>query len=145
MTFFRKIIPTYNFHNDFRKTFGGANFLVIIVSVKNGDIFNRKTLEKIRYITSELEAIPSIDRYKIISIASRKLKNPKITSWGIEATPVMWPEVPKTAQEMQKLKEAIYSNESYFGSYVSLDSKKSLIYADFFEESMRLFCYLQRA
>jgi hypothetical protein len=121
-------------HNDFRKTFGGANFLVIMLSVKEGDIFNRPTLEKIRYISNELETIPGIDRYKIISLASRKLKNPRITSWGIEGVPLMWPEVPKNDQEMQALKQAIYSNEAYYGSYVSLDSKKSLIYADFFEE-----------
>ncbi|MCX5902368.1 MAG: MMPL family transporter [Proteobacteria bacterium] len=137
-TNFNELLPqTHEYikvHNDFRKTFGGANFLVIMVSVKDGDIFNKDTLGKIRYITNELEAIAGIDRYKIISIASRKLKNPKITSWGIEATSLMWPEVPKTDQEMQKLKEAIYSNEAYYGSYVSLDSKKSLIYADFFEE-----------
>ena len=121
-------------HNDFRKTFGGANFLVIMISVKNGDIFNQKTLEKIRTITNELEAIPGIDRYKIISIASRKIKNPRITSWGIEAAPLMWPTVPRNDKEMQLLKQAVYSNEAYYGSYVSLDSKKSLIYADFFEE-----------
>jgi hypothetical protein len=121
-------------HNDFRKIFGGANFLVIMVSVKNGDIFNQNTLDKIRTITNEMETIPGIDRYKIVSIASRKIKNPRITSWGIEAVPLMWPEVPKTDQEMHKLKDAIYSNEAYYGSYVSLDSKKSLIYADFFEE-----------
>jgi len=137
-TNFNELLPqTHEYikvHNDFRKTFGGANFLVIMVSVKEGDIFNRPTLEKIRYITNELEALPGIDRYKIVSLASRKLKNPKITSWGIEATSLMWPEVPKTDQDMQKLKDAIYSNEAYFGSYVSLDSKKSLIYADFFEE-----------
>jgi len=137
-TNFNELLPqTHEYikvHNDFRKTFGGANFLVIMVSVKDGDIFNKDTLGKIRSITNELESIPGIDRYKIISIASRKLKNPKITSWGIEATSLMWPEVPKTDPEMQKLKEAIYSNEVYYGSYVSLDSKKSLIYADFFEE-----------
>jgi len=137
-TNFNELLPQTHeyikFHNDFRKTFGGANFLVIMISVKEGDIFNRDTLEKIRYITNELEAIPGIDRYKIISIASRKLKSPKITSWGIEATSLMWPEVPKTDQEMRKLKQAIYSNEAYYGSYVSLDSKKSLIYADFFED-----------
>ena len=121
-------------HNDFRKTFGGANFLVIMLSVKDGDIFNQKTLEKIRTITNKLEAIPGIDRYKIVSIASRKIKNPRITSWGIEATPLMWPTVPRNDKEMQLLKQAVYSNEAYYGSYVSLDSKKSLIYADFFEE-----------
>lgn len=97
-TNFNELLPkTHEYikvHNDFRKTFGGANFLVIMVSVKEGDIFNTPTLEKIRYITNELEALPGIDRYKIVSLASRKLKNPKITSWGIEATALMWPEVP---------------------------------------------------
>jgi len=128
--------PYVKIHNKFRETFGGANFLVIMVSVKEGDIFNQKTLEKVRYITNELEGIPGIDRYKILSIASRKLKNPKITSWGLEAVPLMWPEVPKNDQEMEILKDAIYSNEAYYGFYVSLDSKKCLIFADFFEEEL---------
>lgn len=123
-------------HNEFRKTFGGANFLVTMVSVNQGDIFNQKTLEKVRYITNELEKVPGVDRYKIISIASRKLKNPKITSWGMQATPLMWPEVPKTEADMNTLKDAIYSNEAYYGSYVSFDSKKCLIFADFFEEEL---------
>ncbi len=37
---------------------------------------------------------------------------------------------------MNKLKEAVYSNEAYYGSYVSFDSKKCLIFADFFEEEL---------
>jgi hypothetical protein len=125
--------PYVKVHNKFREVFGGANFLVIMVSVKDGTIFNRETLEKIRFITNELEGLPGIDRYKIVSIASRKLKNTQITSWGLEAVALMYPEVPKNDREMETLKEAIYSNEAYYGFYVSLDSKKSLIFADFFE------------
>jgi hypothetical protein len=128
--------PYIKMHNDFRKTFGGANFLVIMLSVKNGDIFNPTTLKKVRYITLELEAIPGIDRYKILSLASQKLKKMSITSWGMKSEALMWPEVPKTEQDIQALKEAIYSNEGYYGSYVSLDSKKTLIFADFFEETL---------
>ena len=37
---------------------------------------------------------------------------------------------------MEVLKDAIYSNEAYYGFYVSFDSKKSLIFADFFEEEL---------
>ncbi len=128
--------PYVKVHNKFRETFGGANFLVIMVAVKDGTIFNRLTLEKIRYITNELEGLPGIDRYKIVSIASRKLKNTQITSWGLEAVALMWPEVPKDDKGMEILKNAIYSNEAYYGFYVSLDSKKSLIFADFFEEEL---------
>jgi len=128
--------PYIKIHNDFRKTFGGANFLVIMLSVKDGNIFNRATLEKVRHITYELETIPGIDRYKIISLASQKLKNLKITSWGMQSVSLMWPEVPKNDLEMQALKDAVYSSEAYYGSYVSLDSKKTLIFADFFEEAL---------
>ncbi len=100
-TNFNELLPQdheyIKIHNEFRETFGGANFLVMMVSVKEGDIFNTKTLEKVRHITNELEKVPGIDKYKILSMASRKIKNPKITSWGIEAKPLMWPEVPKTA------------------------------------------------
>lgn len=139
-TNFNELLPQSHgyvkIHNHFRQTFGGANFLVIMVSVKKGDIFTTDTLSKIKYITNELEAIPGIDRYKILSIASRKIKNPRITSWGMEAVPLMWPDVPKNPQQMQELKEAIYSNETYYGLYVSLDSRKSLIFADFMEEEL---------
>ena len=139
-TNFNELLPQdheyIKIHNEFRETFGGANFLVMMVSVKEGDIFNAKTLEKVRHITNELEKVPGVDKYKILSMASRKIKNPKITSWGMEATPLMWPEVPKTEEEMKKLREAVYSNEAYYGSYVSFDSKKCLIFADFFEEEL---------
>jgi len=139
-TNFNELLPQdheyIKIHNQFRETFGGANFLVMMVSVKEGDIFNTQTLEKVRYITNELEKVPGVDKYKILSMASRKIKNPKITSWGMESKPLMWPEVPKTEQEMKKLKEAVYSNEAYYGSYVSFDSKKCLIFADFFEEEL---------
>ncbi len=128
--------PYIKMHNDFRKTFGGANFLVIMLSVKKGDIFNQNTLEKVCFITTELEAIPGIDRYKILSLASQKLKKLFITSWGMKSEALMWPEVPKTDQEMLALKDAIYSNEGYYGSYVSFDSQKTLIFADFFEETL---------
>jgi len=139
-TNFNELLPQNHeyikIHNEFRETFGGANFLVMMVSVKEGDIFTAKTLEKVRHITSELEKVPGVDKYKILSMASRKIKNPKITSWGMEAKPLMWPDVPRTEQEMNKLKEAVYSNEAYYGSYVSFDSKKCLIFADFFEEEL---------
>ena len=47
-------------HNKFREVFGGANFLVIMLSVKEGDFFNRETLKKLKYITEELEGIPRL-------------------------------------------------------------------------------------
>jgi len=69
-------------HNKFRSLFGGANQITIIVQVKKGDIFNKVTLEKINYITDELYKVPAVDRFKILSIAVRKMKNTVMDAQG---------------------------------------------------------------
>jgi len=38
--------PYINVHNEFRRIFGGANLILLSVEVKEGDIFNNKTLQK---------------------------------------------------------------------------------------------------
>ena len=128
--------PYIKMHNKYRKIFGGANFLVTMVSVKEGDIFNLKTLGKVKYITEALEYAPGIDRFKIVSIASKKMKNPIYTVDGLIAKNLMYPYLPKDEREISQLKYNIFSNESIYGSYVSFDKKKTLIFADFFEEEI---------
>jgi len=128
--------PYVKIHNQYRKVFGGANFLVMMLSVKKGDIFNIPTLKKIKHITEQLEAVPGVDRYKITSIASKKMKDPKYTEWGLKSRYLMYPELPKDEAEMKQLKHAIFSNELYYGSYVSFDTQHTLIFADFFEEEL---------
>ena len=43
----------------------------------------------------------------------------------------MWPELPKDAAEMAKLRSAVLNNTLVYGPYVSLDLKATLITADF--------------
>jgi hypothetical protein len=64
--------PYVKLHNKFKMLFGGANQVLIVLEVKEGDIFNIKTLKKIKYITEKLEEIPAIDIYKIHSLATRR-------------------------------------------------------------------------
>ena len=128
--------PYVKIHNKFREIFGGANLLLISVEVKEGTIFNKKTLSIIKDISEELVKIPGVDRYKILSIAQRKVKDLKVTDWGIETTAIMYPHLPKNDAEMEKLKRAIYSNDLIYGSLVSMDSKAALILSDFFEEDV---------
>jgi hypothetical protein len=122
-------------HNKFRHLFGGANQITIVVQVRKGDIFNKATLEKIRYISEELYKIPAVDRFKILSIAVQKMKKITMDAQGFRITPVML-EIPRTGEEMTKLKLSIYGNEMCYGPFVSFDSKKAMITADFFDEEI---------
>ena len=122
-------------HNRIRSQFGGANTVIMILQVREGDIFNPTTLQKIKDITDELYLIPGVDRFKIMSIAVNTLLDFVVTSGGFDFQPLMWPDVPKTQEEIEKLRERVFASV-FYGSFVWFDSKKTLIRADFFEDEI---------
>ena len=132
--------PYIMLHNEIRNMFGGANQVLIMVGVKNTgkykDIFNTETLTKIKNITEDLFQFNAVDRYKIISIASQKIRDFKALPQGYTSVPVMFPKVPQTAEDINKLRLTVYGNPITYPGLVSLDSAKSLIQVDFFEEQM---------
>jgi predicted RND superfamily exporter protein len=128
--------PYVKLHSQFKKLFGGANQVLIALEVKEGDIFNVKTLKKIKYITEKLEEIPAIDIYKIRSLAARSAKEIKREAGLLSILAVMYPEIPKTQKEAEDLKWRIYGNDMVYGPLVSYDTKKALITADFFDDEV---------
>ncbi|MBW1888621.1 MAG: hypothetical protein JRI52_09785, partial [Deltaproteobacteria bacterium] len=128
--------PYVKLHNKFRKIFGGANQVTMMIEVKEGDIFNVKTLEKIKYLDEQLPGIPAADPYKVFSLASRNLKEIVRTSGTMRIRPVMFPDIPRTNEELEDLRWRIYGNDMVFGSFVSYDTKKTLLLADFFDEEI---------
>ncbi len=128
-------------HNEVRNVFGGANQVLVMVQVKDTekggkykDIFNPDTLSKVKFITDELKKFNGVDRYKILSIAHRKVRDMKMTSEGYISNPLMWPDVPQTKEDLEKLRLTVYGNSMAYPGLVSLDSRNALIMVDFFEE-----------
>jgi len=122
-------------HNRIRSQFGGANTVVMILQVREGDIFNPTTLQKLRGITDELYLIPAVDRFKIMSIAVNMMVDMVVTSGGFDFQPLMWPDIPQTQDELEKLRERVYGS-IFYGPFVFFDNKKTLIRADFFEDEI---------
>lgn len=125
--------PFIQVHNKVRDIFGGANQIIIMVQVRQGDIFNQDTLSRVQWIHNELQRIPGADPYKIRSIACSKMKDFQFSSGTMSITPLMFPDIPADDQEMQELMDKVYSNPRYYGQYVSYDSMKTLLMVDFFE------------
>jgi len=82
------------------------------------------------------EKFKAVDRYKILSIAHRKVRDMKMTSQGYISKPLMWPEVPQTEEEIEKLRLTVYGSSMAYPGLVSLDSKSALIMVDFFEDKI---------
>lgn len=128
--------PYVKLDKEFRNIFGGSNVVLIQVKAKNGSIFDEDLLKKVRHITDQLRFFPGVDRNKVYSLAARKVKHMKVTSWGMESPPIMWPDIPHTQDEMDALKKRVFTDDTIFGKLVSLDGKAALISAEFFPEKI---------
>ena len=137
---FEKLLPRNHpyvkTYQEFQEVFGGANLITIEVASKQGDIFNFDMLSKIRRITDEIQFVPGVDRYKVISIGAKKVKETKATAWGMEKAPFLWPEVPKTPEALTALRRACMSDDAVFGVLISVDGKAALIMADVYEKGV---------
>ena len=67
--------PYIRIYNEFRRMFGSANILTMIVEVKHGDIYNPTTLQKLDVITRRLTETRGVVPYQILSIAHPKMKS----------------------------------------------------------------------
>ncbi|MDP8225042.1 MAG: MMPL family transporter [Candidatus Lernaella stagnicola] len=122
---------------EYEEVFGGANVCLIALTVEQGDVFNTETFAKIRDFTKALELLPAVNNYQVLSIAQRKIKKTYLEeSEGLahhKSEPIMWPNIPKTAEEIAQVKHDIYTTGRLHGTLVSLDDKAALIAAGFLD------------
>jgi predicted RND superfamily exporter protein len=123
--------PYIKVNNQFKQTFGGSNMVSIMLEVEQGDVFQMKVLERVQKISKDLQRVSNVDAYQIVSLASKKIKEVRASTDGIESRPLMWPNLPQSEAEIMVLKEAVLNNPLVFGAYVSLDMKATLITVDF--------------
>ena len=146
-TVFNDLLPQnhayINLHNEIRGTFGGANQAYILVQVRDrqdggqyDDVFNYETLKIVKDITRDLMLFHAVDRYKILSLASNKLQVFKMSAQGMAMKSMMYPDIPKTDEELKELKANVYGSPIAYPGIVSLDSRKTLITVDFFDDQI---------
>ena len=124
--------PFIKIHEKYKDQLGGSFKIFLMLQVKEGNIYNKETLEKIIRITDELDAIPGVNHNQVYSIASRKLKKIKVTEDAI-LTENLMKEVPSS---MEEFKETIRTTPGVFGVWVSRDEKSTLFTAAFIEQLM---------
>ena len=123
-------------HQKFKDTFGGSNMVTIMVEVESGDIFQPAVLEKVRSLTLGLREVSAVNPYQITSLASKKLKEVRASTEGIETKPLMWPNLPANVEELAALKEAVLRNPLVYGPFVAKDLQATLITVDFIDREV---------
>jgi len=117
--------------NDYiQDNFGGANVVMVQVTVKEGDIFNPDTLTKVMRISDNILLMEGVVPYYLTSLAAVKVKYLRGGEDFLDID-LLLNYIPETPEEMERLKYGVFHNPTIYGPLVSLDKKSTIIIADF--------------
>jgi hypothetical protein len=125
--------PYIETNEEYKENFGGANLVTIMVKVEEGTIFHKPVLNVIRELQNGLQYIDGVNQFQIISLASKKLKYVAASTEGFIAEPLMWPDLPATQEDIDRLRQNVISNPVVYGNYVSHDLTAALVTVDFID------------
>ena len=117
-------------NNEIQDLFGGANLVTIQLTVKEGDIFDSKVLEKVKNISDGILLMDGVVPSYMTSLSAQKVKYMKGTADLLTIEPLM-EYAPETEEEMERLKEGLFNNPLLYGPIVSIDKKSTIIIGDF--------------
>jgi predicted RND superfamily exporter protein len=127
--------PYIQLHNDVKDTFGGANNVVIALSVEEGDIFNSDTLSRIHHLTLGVDSLPGVNHNLVRSLTHRTVRKTWLTEMGNMNSEAYYdPLYPDMSEEkLAQLRLDVMANPTVYGLLVSPDLKSALIRGTFNE------------
>ncbi len=128
--------PYIKIYNDFRRMFGSANILTVIVEKEDGDIYNPETLQMIDEATKWVVETKGVIPYQVMSIAHSKMKSITTVNGAIQIREVYYPGVPQTMDDAARVKFSVYATKGIRGLYVAEDDTAALVNAGFWEEEL---------
>ncbi len=128
--------PYIQIYTKYRSMFGTSNQLVMSVEVQKGTIFDDPAIvQKIDRITIDLlHNVPGVNGEQVLSITHPKLKTTLTSGSGIKVVPLIYPRIPQDKEDLEFLRQKIYTTEGVRGLFVSNDDTATLITAGFWEE-----------
>lgn len=120
-----KFLPAIN---AIKKMAPEPSMVVGVLEVKNGDIYNTKTIDKIDRITRGLMSIDGIMPSGITSL-TRGVDHMNNSVDGFRSAPILGKKWPETSAEFELLKRKVAVNAMGIGRYVSYDHTAVMITA----------------
>ncbi len=127
--------PYIQLHNDVKDTFGGANNVVIALSVEEGDIFAADVLARLHRLTQGVDSLPGVNHNLVRSLTHRTVRKTWLTELGnMNSTAYYDPLYPHMSQQqLDQLRLDVMANPSVYGLLVSPDLKSALVRGTFNE------------
>src|SRR5215471_5555709 len=131
--FFPSNHPDTLLYRRYRRYYGGAQTLAVMLRVKHGDIFNYWTLQKIQDITRAVNILPGVNHNEVFSLASYRVAFAKAVPGAVFSTCYMYPRIPRNQKQLSELRHNVMAYNQPVAGLVTYDNKGALITASFNE------------
>src|SRR6266436_2437595 len=128
--------PNTLLYRKFRQQYGGAQTLILMLRLKQGDIFNYKTLGEIQDITRRIDKFPGVYHSEVFSRASYRVLYARALPGALVSSPFMYPDIPKTQAQLDDLKNEVLAHREQLAGYVTYDLKGALVIASFNDQGL---------
>ncbi|MBW7860719.1 MAG: MMPL family transporter [Rhodocyclaceae bacterium] len=133
---FEKMIPLKHEYMktfvEYRKTFGGANRVLVVLREKNGEIYNAEYLKALKALTDDVFFIPGVDRATVTSLFTPNVRYIEVVEDGFAGGNVIPADFAGTAEDLETVRENVLKS-GRLGRLVSNDLKAALVSAELLE------------
>ncbi|MEE8495790.1 MAG: MMPL family transporter [Xanthomonadales bacterium] len=121
--------PYIQLHNEIRDTFGGANNIIVSVTVEEGSIFSNDMLDRIHRITLAVDALEGINHNLVTSLTHRNVRKVWLGGEGTVRSSTYYDPLKGgySAAELDGIKQDVLADPRVFGLLVSPDLKSALV------------------
>ena len=135
--FYPRRHPYIQFYNEFRRMFGTANVMNVILEVKNGDIYNPETLQKLDRITKFMVNTKGVVPYQILSIAHPAVNSVTVRARrGAGAADLLSRGAEDAGRRRPRPLRRLRQPEHPRRLYVANDDTAAVVNAGFWEEAL---------
>lgn len=116
-------------HNEIRDTFGGANNIIVAVTVDEGTIFTNETLDRIHRITMAVDALEGINHNLVTSLTHRNVRKVWLSGEGTVKSSTYYDPLKGgySAEELADIRNDVLADPRVFGLLVSPNLRSALV------------------
>ncbi len=118
--------PAFIYSNEAEDLFGIKDGIIVAIENKDG-IYNEGTLQKIKDLTKDIQAMDGIEKSDVTSLYTAD--NIVGSEYGMEVN-AFYKSVPSTEAKLQQLRDDVRANDMIYGRLVSLNENVTIIIAE---------------
>jgi len=118
--------PAFVYSNDAEDLFGIKDGIIVAIENKDG-IYNEGTLQKIKDLTKEIQAMEGIEKSDVTSLYTAD--NIIGSEYGMEVN-AFYKRVPTSEAKLQQIRDDVKANDMIYGRLVSLNENVTIIIAE---------------